>query len=195
MGRGQSPCRLYECQGQTVAFPIWRLPSGARCRSSSFTCTTMSILSPLPIIAPTCVDLQTFHEGGESERRHLSIGAGWPDSYALFLSLSIISPHLTIRCRHRVFAELLEQGTRSTLVIPTHRPQPSQPASASQAGSVGLQPEAGGVINPSHALQHPGYYYYMAARCTETRRERFLQALENQVPIFSSHQVFYLMLL
>lgn len=29
-------------------------------------------------------------------------------------------------------------------------------------------------LNPSHALQHPGHYYYMAARCTEARRERFL---------------------
>ena len=29
-------------------------------------------------------------------------------------------------------------------------------------------------MNPSHALQHPGHYYYMAARCTEARRERFL---------------------
>lgn len=28
-------------------------------------------------------------------------------------------------------------------------------------------------LNPSHALQHPGHYYYMAARCTEARRERF----------------------
>ena len=33
-------------------------------------------------------------------------------------------------------------------------------------------------LNPSHALQHPGHYYYMAARCTEARRERFL-ASEN----------------
>ena len=29
-------------------------------------------------------------------------------------------------------------------------------------------------LNLSHALQHPGHYYYMAARCMEARRERFL---------------------
>jgi len=33
-------------------------------------------------------------------------------------------------------------------------------------------------INPSHALQHPGFYYFMAAKCTEIRRQRFLAALE-----------------
>jgi hypothetical protein len=36
-------------------------------------------------------------------------------------------------------------------------------------------------VNPSHALQHPGYYYYMAAKCTEARRERFLAAAEAEV--------------
>ena len=33
-------------------------------------------------------------------------------------------------------------------------------------------------LNPNQALQHPGFYYYMAARCTERRRERFLTAIE-----------------
>ena len=36
-------------------------------------------------------------------------------------------------------------------------------------------------INPNHALQHPGFYYYAAARCTEMRRSRFLAALETEV--------------
>ena len=36
-------------------------------------------------------------------------------------------------------------------------------------------------LNPNQALQHPGFYYYMAARCTERRRERFLTALESEV--------------
>lgn len=36
-------------------------------------------------------------------------------------------------------------------------------------------------INPSHALQHAGFYYYMAARCTEKRRERFLVLTESEV--------------
>jgi hypothetical protein len=39
-------------------------------------------------------------------------------------------------------------------------------------------------INPSHTLQHPGFYYYMAAKCTEMRRTRFLAALEAEVSLF-----------
>ncbi|KAJ6589938.1 Gryzun, putative trafficking through golgi-domain-containing protein [Mycena vulgaris] len=82
--------------------------------------------------------------------------------------------------QHRILAELLEHGTQSKLVIPDHRPV--NPALvASQRSSVAvpnstLEIEAMRTmgINPSHALQHPGYYYYMAAKCTEARRERFL---------------------
>lgn len=33
-------------------------------------------------------------------------------------------------------------------------------------------------LNPSHALQHPGFYYWMAAAATEKRRETFLNVLE-----------------
>lgn len=40
-------------------------------------------------------------------------------------------------------------------------------------------------LNPTHALQHPGFYYYMAARCTEKRRENFL-ALEAEVSLLFS---------
>ncbi|KAJ7686580.1 Gryzun, putative trafficking through golgi-domain-containing protein [Mycena rosella] len=82
--------------------------------------------------------------------------------------------------QHRILAELLEHGTQSKLVIPDHRPV--NPALAvSQRSSVVVPSSALEVeamrtmgINPSHALQHPGYYYYMAAKCTEARRERFL---------------------
>ncbi|KII95624.1 hypothetical protein PLICRDRAFT_662357 [Plicaturopsis crispa FD-325 SS-3] len=85
--------------------------------------------------------------------------------------------------QHRVLAELLEQGTYSTLVIPTHLP--ITPASAQAlARSSGSVLEADSLralgLNPSHALQHPGFYYYMAARCTETRRERFIAAAESE---------------
>ncbi|KAJ7503038.1 Foie gras liver health family 1-domain-containing protein [Mycena galericulata] len=82
--------------------------------------------------------------------------------------------------QHRILAELLEHGTQSKLVIPDHRPV--NPAlAASQRSSVAVPTSALEIeamrtmgINPSHALQHPGYYYYMAAKCTEARRERFL---------------------
>ncbi|KAL1746670.1 Gryzun, putative trafficking through golgi-domain-containing protein [Schizophyllum fasciatum] len=74
--------------------------------------------------------------------------------------------------QHRIFAELLEHGTRANLRIPVHRPSfpLQQPA--------GMEPMVRALgVNPSSALQHPGFYYYIAAHCTEMRRARFLDAL------------------
>ncbi|KAJ3575278.1 hypothetical protein NP233_g1192 [Leucocoprinus birnbaumii] len=88
--------------------------------------------------------------------------------------------------QNRLFAELLEQGTRTTLKIPVHKPQISTPStSASQALTpntqrivgIDIDPRMHG-LNPSHSLQHPGFYYYAAARCTEMRRQKFRVALE-----------------
>ncbi|TBU21299.1 Gryzun, putative trafficking through golgi-domain-containing protein [Dichomitus squalens] len=86
--------------------------------------------------------------------------------------------------QHRVFAELLEQGTRSTLKIPSAYPPPALSAAAMaaqvlEATQMGLDTMRVLGLNPNQALQHPGFYYYMAARCTERRRERFLSALES----------------
>ncbi|KAH8087832.1 Gryzun, putative trafficking through golgi-domain-containing protein [Cristinia sonorae] len=90
--------------------------------------------------------------------------------------------------QHRVFAELLEQGNWSTLEIPKHTPVPAPSAAKLAAQAAGPQRNAMEAealrllgINPTHALQHPGFYYYMAAQCTESRRERFLRALESEV--------------
>ena len=80
--------------------------------------------------------------------------------------------------RYRAFAELLEHGTGSTLILPIH--QPALPASA--AAPVGLtELDALRVLglNPANALQHPGFYYYMAAQATERRRAQFLSMLES----------------
>ncbi|KAG8221229.1 glutathione transferase omega-1 [Butyriboletus roseoflavus] len=78
--------------------------------------------------------------------------------------------------QHRVLAELLEQGSRFALTFPTHAPLTR--ASGAPVGLGGAPLDMDSVrtlgLNPSHALQHPGHYYYMAARCTEARRERFL---------------------
>ncbi|KAF5354759.1 hypothetical protein D9756_005506 [Leucocoprinus leucothites] len=86
--------------------------------------------------------------------------------------------------QNRLFAELLEQGTRTNLVIPVHKPQAlapsigtSQPSSTQRLAGIDSDPRALG-LNPSHALQHPGFYYYAAARCTEMRRMKFQIALE-----------------
>ncbi|PIL33423.1 hypothetical protein GSI_04045 [Ganoderma sinense ZZ0214-1] len=86
--------------------------------------------------------------------------------------------------QHRVFAELLEQGTRTTLKIPSAYPPPAPSAAAVaaqalEASQIGLDAMRVLGLNPSQALQHPGFYYYMAARCTERRRERFLSTSED----------------
>ena len=89
-----------------------------------------------------------------------------------------------LRRRHRVFAELLEQGTRTTLKIPSAYPPPAPSAAAVaaqalEASQIGLDAMRVLGLNPNQALQHPGFYYYMAARCTERRRERFMLASED----------------
>ncbi|KAJ7287102.1 Gryzun, putative trafficking through golgi-domain-containing protein [Mycena rebaudengoi] len=86
--------------------------------------------------------------------------------------------------QHRILAELLEHGTQSKLVIPDHKPVNPALAASQRASVVAptstLEMDAMRTmgINPSHALQHPGFYYYMAAKCTEARRERFLAAAD-----------------
>ncbi|KAI0079255.1 hypothetical protein K474DRAFT_1617849 [Panus rudis PR-1116 ss-1] len=88
--------------------------------------------------------------------------------------------------QHRVFAELLEQGTRTSLKIPTHLPSVganermvSRAPDGTQRTSLEREAMRALGLNPMQALQHPGFYYYMAARCTEQRRDRFLKALDS----------------
>ncbi|KAH7883282.1 Gryzun, putative trafficking through golgi-domain-containing protein [Phlebopus sp. FC_14] len=107
-------------------------------------------------------------------RRFADFSRGWGIGEETFEYWSWMSR------QHRVLAELLEQGSRSTLTFPNHGPA-SRAASAlspSALGPGGAPMDLDAVralgLNPSHALQHPGHYYYMAARCTEARRERFL---------------------
>ena len=103
--------------------------------------------------------------------------------------------------RHRIFAELLEQGTRTTLKIPTYLPNVAPAASTSQAppdaARNALEADAMRVLglNPTQALQHPGFYYYTAARCTENRRARFLQALNGDVCPSCPYMVYVLTVL
>lgn len=83
--------------------------------------------------------------------------------------------------QYRVLAEMIDQGTRSGLVIPVHQPTASSTGAAPAPRPAGL-PDLDFArtlgINPSHALQHSGFYYYMAAKCTDMRRARFQAALE-----------------
>ena len=109
----------------------------------------------------------------------MSSGVGWLSSASLLTSLHLLAHSNMYLDRHRVLAELLEQGTRSNLTIPSHAPQPSAASSSAAAalaakGTLEIDSLRALGINPSHALQHAGFYYYMAAKCTEKRRERFL---------------------
>lgn len=79
--------------------------------------------------------------------------------------------------RYRAFAELVEQGTNSTLTLPTHQPAVAAPTPAS-SGLAELDALRVLGFNPASALQHPGFYYYMAAQATERRHARFLALLE-----------------
>ncbi|KAH9072843.1 Gryzun, putative trafficking through golgi-domain-containing protein [Lactarius deliciosus] len=80
--------------------------------------------------------------------------------------------------QHRAFAELIEQGTKSTLILPTHQPAVAVPGPASSALA---ELDALRVLgfNPANALQHPGFYYYMAAQATERRHAQFLAIVES----------------
>ncbi|KIY69509.1 hypothetical protein CYLTODRAFT_372663 [Cylindrobasidium torrendii FP15055 ss-10] len=88
--------------------------------------------------------------------------------------------------QYRILAELTDQGATSGLVIPTHTPTSfnttleslTTPQAALRSN---IEVDALRTLgaNPGHALQHPGFYYYMAARCTEERRVRFLALLDN----------------
>ncbi|TFK21997.1 glutathione transferase omega-1 [Coprinopsis marcescibilis] len=85
--------------------------------------------------------------------------------------------------QYRILGELIDQGTRSGLTIPSHQPvgaaqNPAQSAARAAMGLAELDAVRSLGLNPSHALQHSGYYYYMAAKCTDIRRERFLAAVE-----------------
>jgi hypothetical protein len=82
------------------------------------------------------------------------------------------------RCsRYRIFAELLEMGMQSGLSIPVS-PSLANPSSLNAAHDQLLQ--------PSTVLQHPGFYYYSAACCTEKRKETFRIAMEAETDAANS---------
>lgn len=121
-------------------------------------------------------DLATSRAAGELAKRRLSFGAGLRDSEYLIL-LSITSPIADSPRRYRAFAELLEQGTGSTLILPIHKPALPAPASA-PSGLAELDALRVLGLSPANALQHPGFYYYAAAQATERRQIRFFAIQE-----------------
>ena len=105
----------------------------------------------------------------------MSFGAGSRDSGS-----PLYSSHLSYNppTRYRAFAELLEHGTGSTLILPTHKPAMATPTPA-PPGLAELDALRVLGLNPANALQHPGFYYYMAAQATERRRAQFLAMLSS----------------
>ena len=80
--------------------------------------------------------------------------------------------------RYSAFAELLKHGTGLTLTLPIHTPTLPTPAAA-PVGLTELDALRALSLNPANALQHPGFYYYMAAQATERRRAQFLAIVES----------------
>ncbi|WVR05238.1 hypothetical protein IAU60_002250 [Kwoniella sp. DSM 27419] len=82
---------------------------------------------------------------------------------------------------YRIFAELLEMGQQSGgLRIPTPIP-PSFPTVMSAAApplSADQMATPNSVTNPLQVLQHPAYYYYMAASCSLQRQAKFQEAVD-----------------
>lgn len=49
-------------------------------------------------------------------------------------------------------------------------------------------PGVSAALKPDNVLQHPGYYYYMAAKCTQQRLDRFHAVLEQEVSDYAPLQ-------
>ncbi|RHZ80693.1 hypothetical protein Glove_132g6 [Diversispora epigaea] len=87
--------------------------------------------------------------------------------------------------QYRAFGETLEVATRSGYNIPdpltiTHSTS-SDYRSSSSFSNTG--------VNPSLVLQHPGFYYHLAAKYNSIRGDKFLE-LEKNLKNFDSEEVF-----
>ena len=67
------------------------------------------------------------------------------------------------------------------MTLPIHKPALPAPAPA-PVGLTELDALRVLGLNPANALQHPGFYYYMAAQATERRRAKFFAILESMGP-------------
>ncbi|QRV97868.1 trafficking protein particle complex subunit 11 [Ceratobasidium sp. AG-Ba] len=122
-------------------------------------CITVKAQPPLPALSPISINifiaLLIYPEDGVLVTRRMNSGAGWR-------------------------GKLLEHGLRNGLRIPSLAPPPiphnSTPAvttdPSNAASTLQLAPGQGVASssghNPSLALQHPGFYYYVAAGCSIT---------------------------
>lgn len=83
--------------------------------------------------------------------------------------------------QYRILAELLEIALRSGLRLPSLVPQPPEDRPAQQ---LALDTPSIPGRAPSTTLQHPGYYYFQAAKCTEERLRRFKAMEDSEVGPF-----------
>lgn len=86
--------------------------------------------------------------------------------------------------QYRLFAELLEYATRAGVVLPTNSPLPASrpPVVLSHGITPSVSdPNIPFGTNPTHSLQHAGYYYFAAANCIQQRHRRYLEAAAHEV--------------
>lgn len=84
--------------------------------------------------------------------------------------------------QYRIFADLIDTATQHGFKIPIPTSYMSGSGSSSHlpgspllgASSGAADAELGG-CNPAAVLQHPGFYYHLAAMCSAERRRRFLE--------------------
>ena len=83
--------------------------------------------------------------------------------------------------QYRILAEILEIALRAGLRLPPLLPQAAE---ETPPQTLPLEPPSIPGLTPAHALQHPGYYYFQAARYTQERYKRFKAIEEAEVNPF-----------
>ncbi|GJJ08598.1 hypothetical protein Clacol_002817 [Clathrus columnatus] len=87
---------------------------------------------------------------------------------------------------YRFIAELLEIGLATSLKLPDYIPPlETVVPSSSSSQEFSIEPHYGG-MNPGSVVQHPGYFYYAAAVCTQRRLEQFTLASQSVNDALSS---------
>jgi len=76
--------------------------------------------------------------------------------------------------QYRILAEILEIALRAGLRLPPLLPQQVE----ERPQQLALEPPSMPGLAPANTLQHPGYYYFQAARYTQERYKRF-KAIED----------------
>jgi hypothetical protein len=80
--------------------------------------------------------------------------------------------------QYRIFADILEIAIRSGFTIPDPATISHNTTSSDFRFSMSHNHNIGSGINPTMILQHPGFYYFMAAKYNSLRRKNFLNLEE-----------------